>query len=71
MADRDWGHCMHCRYFASPARVPMAAEEARCEQPELSRYQLKVFGASGCNGWELRPSLRAAAQPEASEAAAP
>jgi hypothetical protein len=24
---------------------------------ELSRFELTVFGASGCNGWELRPGL--------------
>jgi hypothetical protein len=30
-------------------------EEAPCNQPELSRFHLIVFGASGCSGFELRP----------------
>jgi hypothetical protein len=57
MADHAWGHCQHCRYFASPARIPLPNEEARCKQPDLSRYDLKVFGASGCNAFELRMGL--------------
>jgi hypothetical protein len=57
MSDRAWGHCQHCKYFGSPARVPLQDEEATCQQPELSKYQLLVFGASGCNGFELRPGL--------------
>lgn len=52
-----WGHCQHCKYFASLARIPLPNEEARCLQPELSRYELIVFGASGCTGFELRPGL--------------
>lgn len=55
--DSRWGHCMHCKHFASPARVPLAEEEARCNQPELSRFQLTVFGLNGCVGWELREGL--------------
>ena len=57
MTERRWGHCQHCRYFASLARLPLATEEARCLHPELSRYELKVFGSSGCRGFELRPGL--------------
>jgi hypothetical protein len=52
-----WGHCQRCKYFGSPSRIPLEEEEAECEHPELSRYQLRVFGASGCNGFELRPGL--------------
>ena len=54
MTERTWGHCKDCRYFASPARRPLEDEEARCSHPELTRYNLKVFGASGCSGYELR-----------------
>jgi hypothetical protein len=59
MADQKWGHCKHCKYFASPARIPLDAEEARCLHPVLSKYELEVFGASGCSGFELRPGLPA------------
>lgn len=57
MIDRHWGHCQHCKYFESLARLPLPNEEARCSQPELSRYELRVFGASGCAVFELRPGL--------------
>jgi hypothetical protein len=58
MADgKNWGHCRSCKFFASPASVPLASEEARCKHPELSKYALTVFGASGCSGWELRAGL--------------
>ncbi|MBN1205390.1 MAG: hypothetical protein JXB05_10745 [Myxococcaceae bacterium] len=57
MTDRNWGHCQHCRYFASPARIPVGSEEARCLQPELSRFELKVFGSCGCRAFELRAGL--------------
>ena len=57
MPNSHWGHCQHCKYFASPARMPLPNEEARCMQPELARFELKVFGASGCKGFELRPGL--------------
>ena len=59
MADGRWGHCEHCRYFGSPARTPLVNEEAPCQHPELSRFHLTVFGASGCNGFELRPGAPA------------
>lgn len=49
-----WGHCQHCKYFASPAPAPIQAEEARCLQPVLVKYELSVFGACGCNSFELR-----------------
>ena len=57
MENHKWGHCMHCRYFASPAELPLASEEAFCHQPELSRFRLMVFGTNGCSAFELRPGL--------------
>ena len=57
MTDGKWGHCQHCKYFGSPARAPLVNEEARCEEPNLSHYHLTVFGANGCNAFELRPGL--------------
>lgn len=57
MADNQWGHCQHCKHFASLARIPLPNEEARCKQPDLARYELKVFGASGCRAFELRAGL--------------
>lgn len=62
MANRNWGHCQHCKYFASPARVPLPTEEARCFHPQLKKYELVVFGASGCKGFELRPGLQPAVE---------
>ncbi|HLV68593.1 MAG TPA: hypothetical protein VKY73_22405 [Polyangiaceae bacterium] len=56
--DNDWGHCQHCKFFDSPARIPLPTEEARCRHPELSKYKLVVFGASGCSGFQLRPGLQ-------------
>jgi hypothetical protein len=55
--NRKWGHCMHCKFFASPAKVPLANEEARCLHAELSRFNLTVFGTNGCTGFELRDGL--------------
>jgi hypothetical protein len=63
MTDESWGHCQHCKHFASLARIPLPNEEARCRHPVLSRFELKVFGASGCKGFELRPGL----EPEVEE----
>ena len=57
MNNGHWGHCRTCRYFGSPARVPLGSEEARCTHSELSKFQLTVFGANGCNDWDLRPGL--------------
>ncbi len=57
MGNGAWGHCRTCKFFASPASVPLGGEEARCEQPQLAKLALTVFGASGCNAWELRAGL--------------
>jgi hypothetical protein len=57
MSERNWGHCQHCRFFGSPSRVPLEDEEAACQQPELSKFELRVFGASGCNSFELRSGV--------------
>lgn len=57
MENKQWGHCMHCKYFGSPAELPLASEEAYCKQPNLSRYQLTVFGTNGCTAFELRRGL--------------
>jgi CBS domain-containing protein len=62
MADRRWGHCQRCRFFDSPAPVPMGNEEARCRQPDLIAFELLVFGASGCNAFELREGVSPAAE---------
>jgi hypothetical protein len=40
----------------------LANEEAPCKQPELSRYTLIVFGASGCDAFELRATAAAEAE---------
>jgi hypothetical protein len=57
MANDKWGHCQHCKHFGSPAHAPLVNEEARCNQPQLSRHQLTVFGACGCTLHETRPGL--------------
>jgi hypothetical protein len=57
MADEKWGHCQHCRHFGSLAPIPLPGEEARCNHAELKRYELRVFGAGGCKGFELRAGL--------------
>ena len=57
MKDAKWGHCKNCKYFGSPADVPLEDEEARCLQGELARYSLTVFGACGCNAFELRVGI--------------
>jgi hypothetical protein len=57
MPDDLWGHCQHCKHFGSPARVPRGSEEAACNQPQLSRHGLMVFGTSGCKLFELRAGL--------------
>ncbi len=58
MPDDQWGHCQHCKYFGSHARMPVGNEEASCTQPTLSRYKLVVFGASGCTLFVVRAGLR-------------
>jgi len=55
--EENWGHCKSCKFFASPARVPLGSEEARCAQPTLARFSLTVYGSCGCNTWELRQGL--------------
>jgi hypothetical protein len=57
MANHKWGHCEHCRFFASPALVPVGNEESKCMHPVLAKYDLLVFGAGGCSGFELRAGL--------------
>jgi hypothetical protein len=52
-----WGHCNHCKYFQSPAKAPLPGEEASCGEPVLAKFQLRVFGMSGCNHFELRAGL--------------
>jgi hypothetical protein len=54
MADQDWGNCKNCRYFGSHDPKPGEQELASCMQPELSDFDLKVSGLSGCNAFELR-----------------
>jgi hypothetical protein len=54
MSADNWGHCKNCSHFASPARLPLEDEEARCEHPELAKFSLTVFGACGCTGFDLR-----------------
>ena len=53
----NWGHCKNCQHFASPAALPLDTEEAACRQPSLAHFSLKVFGACGCNGFEVRAGL--------------
>jgi hypothetical protein len=52
-----WGHCSHCRYFASPARSPLDGEQASCKEPTLAKFALRVVGTCGCNHFTLRPGL--------------
>jgi len=32
-------------------------EEAGCNEPKLKKLELRVFGASGCNAFQLREGL--------------
>jgi hypothetical protein len=59
MKDRAWGHCQDCRFFAKPEPVRRLDGHAGayCQHPVLSKYQLFVYGAGGCNGFDLRPSF--------------
>lgn len=63
MARSHFGHCKHCKYFASPAPKPLDLEEAPCNEPKLKKYDLRVFGASGCNAFELRRGLAETLEP--------
>lgn len=62
MPNSMWGHCQHCKYFASPARAPLGTEQAACTEPHLQPYRLLVFGASGCTQFELREGLSRAVE---------
>jgi hypothetical protein len=62
MQDANWGHCNHCKHFGSPAKAPLGGEEAGCNEPRLSKFQLRVFGACGCNRFMLRPGFTQAAE---------
>jgi hypothetical protein len=55
--DGKWGHCRSCKFFASPAQVPLGSEEARCMHPVLEKFTLTVYGSCGCSGWDLRTGL--------------
>jgi hypothetical protein len=57
MNNGRWGHCKHCKHFDSPAGIPVDQEEAACRQPLLARHELRTFGASGCNLFQLRVGL--------------
>jgi hypothetical protein len=57
MTNGRWGHCKHCKHFDSPARIPVDQEEAQCRQALLSKHELRTFGASGGNLYQLRKGL--------------
>ena len=57
MTNSTWGHCSHCKFFDSPARAPLAGEEASCAEPTLAKFQLRVVGVGGCNHFALRAGL--------------
>lgn len=71
MADATWGHCQHCKYFGSPALAPLASEQASCNQPELARHKLTIFGASGCTLFELRAGFDKCVEQPAFASASP
>lgn len=62
MSDNQWGHCRNCKHFGSPARIPLDSEEAACREPVLAKFELRVFGAAGCNRFELRPGVASSAE---------
>jgi len=62
MTNGNWGHCNHCKHFGSPAQAPLGGEEAACREPRLAKFQLRVFGACGCNRFALRPGISEAAE---------
>lgn len=64
MAEKDWGNCKNCRYFASRNPKPDEQELANCMQPNLRDYDLKVSGLSGCNAFELRAAAPATQEAE-------
>lgn len=55
--DQQWGHCMHCKHFGSPAEFPLDTEENYCQHPQLARVKLMVFGTNGCTCFEVRAGL--------------
>lgn len=57
MANSNFGHCKHCKYFNSPAPKPLDLEEARCNEPKLKKFELRVFGAGGCSAFQMRQGL--------------
>lgn len=65
MVDDKWGHCQHCKYFGSPARLPLVNEEAACTQPQLVKHKLVVFGASGCTLFALRAGMKKSVEEQA------
>ena len=58
MADSKWGKCKGCRFFDSHSA---SAEDdtgvAKCTQPELADFDLKVSDDSGCNAFEARVGI--------------
>ena len=54
MAEKNFGNCKNCKYFASQRAQPGSEEVAQCKQPSLSAYALRVSGESGCNAFEAR-----------------
>jgi hypothetical protein len=54
MAEKNWGNCKNCKYFASHNAQPEGEDVAQCKQPNLSAYALRVSGDSGCNAFEAR-----------------
>ena len=57
-----WGHCAHCAYFGSSAVAPLDREEAACNEPKHAKHNLRVFGTSGCDKFELRRGLSKAVE---------
>lgn len=53
-----WGNCKGCRFFSSQQPNPGDVVVARCQQPELRRFDLSVSGASGCNAFEAREAAQ-------------
>lgn len=67
MADNKWGKCKGCRFFESHSA---GGEEdssaiAKCTQPELADFDLRVSADSGCNAFEARVGVHNPAQVEA------
>jgi hypothetical protein len=54
---KNWGNCKGCRHFSSGNSNPNDTEVARCMQPELRNFELRVSGASGCNAFDARAGV--------------